>query len=151
MNPITTKEKLEEIFKVYGDLKDVRIVTYRNGHSKGLAYVEFENEESATKALVATDEMTVDEKVISVEKSQPPQRKQEPNEHSEIKSLGGTSTSRSHFGNPKTSLMVPRSLLRNTTNSSDSQRGTANKTPVSDNGTSQPLSNQDFRNMLLKK
>jgi len=28
----------------HGKLKDVRIVTYRNGMSKGIAYVEYENE-----------------------------------------------------------------------------------------------------------
>jgi hypothetical protein len=39
-----TKEELEGVFKSYGALKDVRIVTYRNGHSKGLAYVEFHDE-----------------------------------------------------------------------------------------------------------
>jgi RNA recognition motif-containing protein len=39
-----TKEELEGVFKSYGSLKDTRIVTYRNGHSKGLAYVEFYNE-----------------------------------------------------------------------------------------------------------
>jgi RNA recognition motif-containing protein len=42
--PTMTKEELEEVFKSYGSLKDVRIVTYRNGHSKGLAYVEFNDE-----------------------------------------------------------------------------------------------------------
>lgn len=141
LNPSTTKEKLEEIFKAYGNLKDVRIVTYRNGHSKGLAYIEFENKEDASKALVATDKSTVDEKEISVEISQPPQRKQADESH-EIKSLGGSSTSRSQFGNPKTVLsMVPRTVKRNTASNSQS----------SDNGVSQPLSNQDFRNMLLKK
>lgn len=43
--PVTLdKEGVEKIFRPYGELKDVRIVTYRNGHSKGLAYVEFEDE-----------------------------------------------------------------------------------------------------------
>lgn len=39
-----TKEELEGVFKSYGSLKDVRVVTFRNGHSKGLAYVEFRDE-----------------------------------------------------------------------------------------------------------
>jgi len=39
-----TQEELEGVFKSYGSLKGVRIVTYRNGHSKGLAYVEFHDE-----------------------------------------------------------------------------------------------------------
>jgi len=40
----TTKEKLQEVFGAFGNLKDVRLVTYRNGHSKGLAFVEFTDE-----------------------------------------------------------------------------------------------------------
>lgn len=42
-----TKEDLEKLFGQYGTLKDVRLVTYRNGHSKGMAYVDFEDEVSS--------------------------------------------------------------------------------------------------------
>ena len=31
-------------YQQHGSLKEVRIVTYRNGSSKGLAYVEYETE-----------------------------------------------------------------------------------------------------------
>lgn len=40
------KAALEKIFSPYGILKDIRIVTYRNGHSKGTAYVDYEDEVS---------------------------------------------------------------------------------------------------------
>ncbi|XP_063980205.1 squamous cell carcinoma antigen recognized by T-cells 3-like [Diachasmimorpha longicaudata] len=135
----TTKEDLEMIFKAYGSLKDVRIVTYRNGHSKGLAYVEFEDETSASKAVLATDGLTIDDKVISVAISKPPERKKNPEEPL-IKSLGGTTTSRTHFGVPKTLLsMIPRNVK-------PAANGiTAGKTNT------KPLNNQDFRNMLLNK
>lgn len=39
-----SKTDIENIFKPYGTLKDVRVATFRNGHSKGLAYVDFEDE-----------------------------------------------------------------------------------------------------------
>jgi RNA recognition motif-containing protein len=39
-----TQEDLHTFFGKYGTVKDVRLVTYRNGHSKGLAYVDFEKE-----------------------------------------------------------------------------------------------------------
>lgn len=39
-----TADELRDTFKVYGDLKDCRLVSYRNGHSKGLAYVEYIDE-----------------------------------------------------------------------------------------------------------
>ena len=51
----TSQERLEQIFGEYGTLKEVRLITYRNGHSKGLAFVEFEDEASAAKALVTID------------------------------------------------------------------------------------------------
>lgn len=43
----TTKEDLEKLFGQYGKIKDIRPVTYRNGHFKGLAYVDFVDEVSA--------------------------------------------------------------------------------------------------------
>ena len=141
----TTKEELEEIFKVHGILKEVRIVTYRNGHSKGLAYVEYQDENSAAKALLATDGMKIDDKVISVAISQPPERKKTPGieETSLVKSLGGTTVSRTTFGMPRTLLsMVPRTVKAATSNGSASVTG---------NSVPQKMSNQDFRNMLLNK
>ncbi|XP_015592738.1 squamous cell carcinoma antigen recognized by T-cells 3 [Cephus cinctus] len=141
-----TKEDLIDIFKVHGTLKDVRLVTYRNGHSKGLAYVDFETVADAAKALLATDGMTLQDKVISVAISQPPERKRPPvaDEVSQVKSLGGTSTSRSTFGMPKTLLtMVPRNVKPVATN------GNTGKSV--DNDSRPTMNNQDFRNMLLNK
>lgn len=57
-------------------MKEIRIVTYKSGKSKGLAYVEFEDEQSASKALIQTDGMLIGENQISVAISNPPRRKQ---------------------------------------------------------------------------
>ncbi|EFN81702.1 squamous cell carcinoma antigen recognized by T-cells 3 [Harpegnathos saltator] len=146
----TTKEELEEIFKIYGALKEVRLVTYRNGHSKGLAYVEYCDEATAAKALLGIDGMKIHGKVISVAISQPPYRKKsqtvEDND-GQIKSLGATATSRTAFGVPKILLsMVPRNVKINSSN--DSSNGNVNLTG---HGVAQSMSNQDFRNMLLNK
>ncbi|XP_008547895.1 squamous cell carcinoma antigen recognized by T-cells 3 [Microplitis demolitor] len=136
----TTKEELENIFKAYGQLKDVRLVTYRNGHSKGLAYVEFADQSSASKALLATDGMTIADKIISVAISQPPERKKPdfsdiPSSHGQVKSLGSTTTARTSSAHPKTMLsMVPRSVI-------------APSNGVKD----KPKSNDEFRKMFLKK
>ncbi|KAI4487937.1 hypothetical protein M0802_011699 [Mischocyttarus mexicanus] len=139
----TTTEDLEKIFNVHGKLKDVRLVTYRNGHSKGLAYVEYLNEADAAKALLATDGMKIDDKEINVAISQPPERKKE--EVSYGRSLGSSTVSRITFGLPKTLLsMVPRNvMISNNSNSTNKN--------LSKNGIPQPKSNQDFRNMLLNK
>lgn len=137
----TTKEELEELFKVHGELMEVRLVTYRNGHSKGLAYVDFKDKNDAAKALIATDGMKIGDKVINVAISQPPERKKttDGDDSSQVKSLGGTSSSRTVFGMPRTLLsMVPRNV-----------KTAKNGDPG--NGMSQPLSNQDFRQMMLDK
>ena len=62
----TTKETLNELFSNHGLLKDVRIVTYKNGKPKGLAFVEFNKEDEAGKALVALDGATVDGQQIKI-------------------------------------------------------------------------------------
>ncbi|XP_046418418.1 squamous cell carcinoma antigen recognized by T-cells 3-like [Neodiprion fabricii] len=144
--PLTmTKEQIEELFGAHGILKEVRLVTYRNGHSKGIAYIDFKSEVDASKALIATDGMTIEDKVISVAVSQPPERKKGSinDDVSLIKSLGGTTTSRTGSNAPKTMLsMIPRSVK-----------------PLSKNGDAgisgnvvgkESLSNADFRNLLLQ-
>lgn len=75
---------------------------YRNGRSKGMAYVEYEEEAAASKALIQTDGMLIGENQISVSISNPPKRKQgdepTPEEKKEkiAQSLGsGSVTSRS--------------------------------------------------------
>ncbi|KAF7993705.1 hypothetical protein HCN44_010300 [Aphidius gifuensis] len=138
----TTKEDLENIFKKYGTLTDVRLVTYRNGHSKGIAYVDFVDDKSAGKAVLAVDGMSIGDKIISVAISQPPERRKT-NDDTSTKSLGGTTTSRTHFGVPKTLLsMVPRNVkpqIKNDSTSSTIQTQ------------SKPMSNHDFRTLLLSK
>lgn len=65
-----TSDQLKEIFSKHGDLKDVRLVTYRNGHSKGCAYIEFADELGASNGLKANG-LLVGQKNIKVEISNP--------------------------------------------------------------------------------
>ena len=75
----------------------MRIVTYRNGKSKGLAYVDFEDEQSASKALIQTDGMLIGDFQISVAISNPPKKNKEsssaPSRESLARSLGSGSVS----------------------------------------------------------
>ncbi|XP_077995883.1 spliceosome associated factor 3, U4/U6 recycling protein-like [Glandiceps talaboti] len=71
-----TKEKLSKFFGKHGTIKEVRLVTYRSGTPKGLAYVDYNNEEDASKAVLATDGSQMGEHKISVAISNPPVRKQ---------------------------------------------------------------------------
>ncbi|EIW80918.1 hypothetical protein CONPUDRAFT_103939 [Coniophora puteana RWD-64-598 SS2] len=55
LSKYTTKEDLKGVFKTYGTVNDVRLVTDKNGQSKGFAFVEFESETSAQAALSANN------------------------------------------------------------------------------------------------
>ncbi|KAI0045685.1 hypothetical protein FA95DRAFT_1560887 [Auriscalpium vulgare] len=55
LSKFVTKEDLEKLFKTYGPLKDVRMTVDANGHSKGFAFVEFEEEKDAVTALNANN------------------------------------------------------------------------------------------------
>lgn len=81
---------LREIFEKYGALKDVRIVTYRNGHSKGCAYVEYVDELSAGSALKATDGMLIKGKNIQVAISDPRKGSKSSKSESGSKDVQGT-------------------------------------------------------------
>ncbi|CAM1329282.1 SART3 (predicted) [Pycnogonum litorale] len=152
----TTQKDLEETFEKYGKLKEVRLVTYRSGKSKGLAYVDYEDEADAAKALVTTDGMTIHDKVISVDISNPPQRKnqQEDDEQTSAlmtirNSLGRGTTDLGSRGKGRTNVsLLPRALqnkLQSSSVTSDSTNGSASSEPT------KKLSNADFRSMLLSK
>ena len=92
LDPSVTRQELQEIFGKFGKLLEVRIPTYRNGHTKGIAFVDFEDEVSAATALVKADNLKIKSKNIRVALSNPPKRKTEGGGESgsDVKSLGGT-------------------------------------------------------------
>ncbi|CAH1722535.1 squamous cell carcinoma antigen recognized by T-cells 3-like [Aphis gossypii] len=134
-----TKTDIENIFKPYGALKDVRIVTFRNGHSKGLAYVDFEDEVSAAQALLKTDNMMIKDRTISVALSRPPERK----DPSEIKSYPPVAK----FKSQASSLPLGRRSKLSLTPSVLQKKSVQTSSTSTDDKT--PLSNDDFRKMLL--
>lgn len=123
-----SKEEVEKLFKTHGELKEVRLVTYRNGRSKGLAYVEFKDENDASKAIIAMDNSEVRGFTISVAISDPPKRKIEST--APLPTQEHTRHSKSRINVP----LVPRVI----------------QTPQPAT-TSQPsMSNNDFRKMFNK-
>ena len=140
-----TKETLQELFGKFGQLKDVRIVTYRNGHSKGIAYIDFLNANEASKAILKLDSYVIEGYTISVAISEPPARKQlEP--VSVSKSLGGGGGSGQPLGprgRGRSQLSFVPSVLKKPSTTLSSNNGGSNGTnPKS-------MSNADFKNMLL--
>ena len=141
-----TKESVQELFGQYGEIKDVRIVTLRNGHSKGLAYVDFVNDNEASKAIVKLDNYVMDGRTISVAISQPPARKEESVTVS--KSLGGGSGAPvGPRGKGRSQLSFVPSVLKKTSASSSSN---SNGASSSSNGSSVSKSNADFRARFLQ-
>ncbi|XP_052738957.1 squamous cell carcinoma antigen recognized by T-cells 3-like [Bicyclus anynana] len=139
-----TKEALTEIFDKFGKLKDVRVVTFKDGKPKGLAYIDYEEEQPASLAIEKTNGLMVGDRKIEVAVSAPPPR-QDP----------GTSAA---LGQPKRdagggmrrtqlSSFIPR-VLQTQTASTSTAKSNGNH---SNGDQKQPLSNTDFRNMLLNK
>uniref|UniRef100_A0A8C6UYY8 Spliceosome associated factor 3, U4/U6 recycling protein n=1 Tax=Neogobius melanostomus TaxID=47308 RepID=A0A8C6UYY8_9GOBI len=151
-----TKEQLEKICTSHGNIKEVRLVTYRSGKPKGLAYVEFANESQASQAVLKLDGTEVEGNTISVAISNPPRRN----------TIDKPSSSR-HFediaprqfhgarGKGRTQLsLLPRSLNRQSGSGSKVENGTpAQSVSATSNATgdTKPLSNADFAKMLLNK
>ncbi|KAH8114308.1 hypothetical protein DFH11DRAFT_1593741 [Phellopilus nigrolimitatus] len=55
LSKFATKNDLEKLFKMYGFVKEVRMIVDDAGRSKGFAFVEFDSESSAQKALQANN------------------------------------------------------------------------------------------------
>ncbi|XP_044529902.1 squamous cell carcinoma antigen recognized by T-cells 3 [Gracilinanus agilis] len=150
-----TKEELEDICKVHGNVKDLRLVTNRAGKPKGLAYVEYENESQASQAVLKMDGMTVKQNVIKVAISNPPQRKL-PDRPEPGRALGAMVPRQVYGarGKGRTQLsLLPRALQRPNNPGPKTENGTFQTPPgPSSTPTEAPkMSNADFAKMLLKK
>ncbi|TFY58334.1 hypothetical protein EVJ58_g6483 [Rhodofomes roseus] len=55
LSKFATKGDLENLFKTYGSVKEVRMALDNNGRPKGFAFVEFETEQDALAALSANN------------------------------------------------------------------------------------------------
>lgn len=154
-----TKDALETIFKEHGKLKEVRLVTYRSGAPKGLAYVEFENESSATKAVLATDGLQIGEHAIAVAISCPPERKSPMSTSMDdligmrTPSLGSGKKETDFRGKARTQVsLVPRALRQSQKATVTTTTKPLGSTPSSSaTPSTAAMSNDDFRKMLLKK
>jgi len=156
-----TRKDLAEVFEKYGKLKEIRLPIYRNGHSKGIAFVDFEDELGAATALIKADNMKLKTKEIRVALSNPPKRADRASQQ-EVQSLGGTVSKefgprgkgRSQVAFTPRSLTVP---AKTTTNLQPMKFIKSGETTVTTpeghtegNGVIASKSNDDFRKMLLK-
>ncbi|XP_053617334.1 squamous cell carcinoma antigen recognized by T-cells 3-like [Plodia interpunctella] len=129
-----TKEALSKVFDKYGKLSDVRVVTFKDGKPKGLAYIEYSDEASAAAALHATDGLQLESRALRVALSAPPPRAPA---LGLPKRDGGGGMRRTQL-----SSFIP-SVLQKPSPSTSKANG--------DSDDKRPLSNSDFRTLLLKK
>ncbi|XP_034337393.2 squamous cell carcinoma antigen recognized by T-cells 3 isoform X2 [Magallana gigas] len=156
-----SKDALIQIFSEHGPVKEVRMVTYRSGAPKGLAYVEFEDEQDAAKAVMKTDGLKIGDHEIEVAISNPPQRGTPINVREETSftpTLGGGKKETETRGKARTQLsLVPRSIQRTPAPSKGANPKSNPLPSLEANGqaaasaTATKMSNDDFRKMLLKK
>ncbi|XP_064621064.1 squamous cell carcinoma antigen recognized by T-cells 3-like [Lineus longissimus] len=159
-----TREALETIFGQHGKVKHVRMVTYKNGAPKGLAYVEFETEQEASAAVMKTDGLLVGEHEISVAISQPPPRRAPQGQKVETSytpTLGGGKRETAGRGKSHTVVsLLPRALQKKQEPAKPRMRTEPaeqkmEQDPVEPKDERQTpatkMSNADFRNLLLKK
>lgn len=141
--PLSMSENdIKEAFQPHGEIKTIRLVTYRNGHSKGLCYINYHDEQTAAKVQQAMNETQLGDKTISVLISNPAKKKMETTApKGDV--LGGGSRSKK-VGRERGKGMfnlVPRALMQQ-------------PDEVHKSGTLQEpakkMSNDDFRSMLMK-
>ncbi|XP_048482224.1 squamous cell carcinoma antigen recognized by T-cells 3 isoform X4 [Plutella xylostella] len=134
-----TKEKLTEVFEPHGKLIDVRPITHKDGRPKGLAYIEFEDEASASHALEKTNGTLLEERKIDVAISAPPAKTDaRGNLGMPKRDAGG-----SHMRRTQLSGFIPSVLLKASTSKANGSHSNGDEKKT--------LSNSDFRSLLLKK
>ena len=167
LDPAVTRQELQEIFGKFGKLSAVRVPTFKNGHTKGIAYVDFEDEVSAAAALVKVDNTTIKTKVVHVALSDPPKRKNDKESSasgsSGVKSLGGTEAKdfgprgkgRSQLAFTPRSISVPskppsKMEPMKFVKAKDTQNGSQGNGETNGRPVSAGKSNDQFRQMLNK-
>ncbi|KAJ8712942.1 hypothetical protein PYW08_008246 [Mythimna loreyi] len=151
-----TKDALAEVFDKYGKLKDVRVVTHKDGKPKGLAYIEYEEESAAAQAVSACHGMLLGERKLDVALSAPPPRQ---SSSSDMPALGRAKRD-AGGGMRRTQLssFIPSVLQKASTSAAPASTSNANGSSTSSqpNGShsngddKRPLTNSDFRSLLLK-
>ncbi|KAF8272792.1 RNA-binding protein Prp24 [Lactarius quietus] len=75
LSKFVTKDDLTKLFRTYGPVKEVRMALNNENHSKGFAFIEFEEEKDAVKALGANN-YELKKRRIAVTQSDPRVRSQ---------------------------------------------------------------------------
>lgn len=142
--PLSMSESdIKEAFQPHGDIKDIRLVTYRNGHSKGLCYIDYHDAATAAKVMEAMNGTEIEDKTIIVQISNPSVKKTSESTASKAVMLGeGNRQKKTTRGRGRGMFnLVPRALMQAPARAPESE--------ASEKSTKK-MSNSDFRSMFLK-
>ncbi|VUZ52517.1 unnamed protein product [Hymenolepis diminuta] len=165
LDKVVSEEALKTFFSQHGNVVSVRLATFRNGGSKGHAYVEFATEEEASRALTATDGAQIGSKSISVAISNPPPRPSggdgqqsyppHPSHHQQQQQKSRSSANQPPIRSTAHTQLafMPRALHRiaGGSNEKPSTSTPSNNSNEDATATGTPKSNADFRKMFLKQ
>ncbi|UXI15060.1 39S ribosomal protein L23 [Sarcoptes scabiei] len=157
---ITKEDLLEKVFADYkNSIVDARLVTFRNGYSKGIAYIEMENKSVALKAVKEKNGFVLNDRAIFVAISDPSEAMESSNQKKSIKSKNSDPSS--NRSDSSSSFMVPYSVLRSKSRPSktkvqiNKEIGPKSSAPTNNQSIAEiksknSLSNDQFRSMFMK-
>ncbi|KAL7647983.1 UNVERIFIED_CONTAM: hypothetical protein RMT77_001599 [Armadillidium vulgare] len=141
-------------FEPHGKIKAIRLVTLRNGISKGICYIEYNDAETAEKVRQKMDQTVLENHTITVLISDPPAAPKNKSKNENPTTTMFARPNREPKGQrPKLSLL-PRALLRasKTSNTSNGDSPSTSNGSADANGSqnSGGKSNADFRKLFMK-
>ncbi|XP_011180014.2 squamous cell carcinoma antigen recognized by T-cells 3 isoform X1 [Zeugodacus cucurbitae] len=145
----TTKEELEQMFGAFGKLRDVRLVYHKSGKFKNIAYIEYQDESAAGKAVLATDQLELRSHIITVAISAPPPKPATSTVITASKLLGINKKQNKAFEQKPRMSLIPTVVRKKFTATQDSNATSAASSKAT-NGASLSKTNEDFRKLLLK-
>ncbi|KAG0710360.1 Squamous cell carcinoma antigen recognized by T-cells 3 [Chionoecetes opilio] len=142
--PLSMSENdIKKAFEPLGEIKTIRLVTFRNGHSKGLCYIDYYDAETAAKVQQAMHETEIGDNTISVLISNPSMKNKNeitaPKEHALGAGNRPKKADRGRGGGMFS--LVPRALMQQPAEVPES---------ASPQKAVKKMSNDDFRSMLMK-
>lgn len=140
-----SEDDLRENFSFAGNIVSIRLPRRSDGASKGIAYVEFGDEESVEKAL-SKHQTSIKGRIVWVRRSKPPKKKQR-----KIRAQARESVRTKVVGS---GLMQPRVVQRRGVVQTPDKTEASGDTTMRDDeesGKTTPKSQADFRAMFLQK
>ncbi|RXG67550.1 Squamous cell carcinoma antigen recognized by T-cells 3 [Armadillidium vulgare] len=148
------EKEVRAAFEPHGKIKAIRLVTLRNGISKGICYIEYNDAETAEKVRQKMDQTVLENHTITVLISDPPAAPKNKSKNENPTTTMFARPNREPKGQrPKLSLL-PRALLRasKTSNTSNGESPSTSNGSADANGSqnSGGKSNADFRKLFMK-